>query len=108
LSYEDAAETALPIWSIRPFYLPTKASNKHCASELNEEEGAQIMPVAKKLHGLSPVAVAHVDELLDEALDETFPASDPVAINIERTSDQPTVTFKRSPSAALADDCDGD
>jgi hypothetical protein len=87
LSYEDAAETALPIWSIRPFYSPTKASNKHCASELNEEEGAQIMPVAKKLHGLSSVAVAHVDELLDEALNETFPASDPVAINIERASD---------------------
>jgi hypothetical protein len=47
-----------------------------------------------------------VDELLDEALNETFPASDPVAINIERASDQITVTFKHSPTAALADDCD--
>jgi len=28
-------------------------------------------------------ALAHLDELLDEALKETFPASVPVAINIE-------------------------
>jgi hypothetical protein len=27
--------------------------------------------------------MAHLDELLDEALKETFPASDPVAINVE-------------------------
>jgi hypothetical protein len=106
LSYEDPTWSALPILSIRPFYSPTKVSNKRRASELNEGEGAQIMPVGKKLHGPSPVAVAHVDELLDEALNETFPASDPVAINIERASDQTTVTFKRSPTAALADDCD--
>jgi len=33
-------------------------------------------------------AIAHVDELLDEGLEETFPASDPVAINIERPSDR--------------------
>ncbi len=46
------------------------------------------MPVKTKLHGPFPAARAHVDELLDEALNETFPASDPVAINIERRSDQ--------------------
>ena len=28
-------------------------------------------------------ATAHINELLDEALEETFPASDPIAINIE-------------------------
>ena len=28
----------------------------------------------------------HVDELLDEALIETFPASDPVAISIEQSN----------------------
>ena len=27
--------------------------------------------------------MAHLDELLDEALKETFPASDPIAINVE-------------------------
>jgi hypothetical protein len=30
---------------------------------------------------------AHLDELLDEALKQTFPASDAVAIDIERGSD---------------------
>ena len=33
-----------------------------------------------------PAAIAHLDELLDEALKETFPASDPIAINIELES----------------------
>jgi hypothetical protein len=27
--------------------------------------------------------MAHLDELLDQALKDTFPASDPVAINVE-------------------------
>jgi len=29
-----------------------------------------------------PAAIAHMNDLLDEALKETFPASDPIAINI--------------------------
>jgi hypothetical protein len=49
---------------------------------------ALVMPVKTNLHGPSPAARAHMEELLDEALNETFPASDPVAINIERRSDQ--------------------
>jgi hypothetical protein len=47
----------------------------------------------------SAATLAHIDELLDEALKQTFPASDPVAINIERASNTqrdakspPTVT----------------
>jgi hypothetical protein len=28
-------------------------------------------------------ATTHINELLDEALEETFPASDPIAINID-------------------------
>jgi hypothetical protein len=31
-------------------------------------------------------ATAHLNELLDEALKETFPASDPIAINVELES----------------------
>jgi hypothetical protein len=31
-------------------------------------------------------ATAHLDELLDEALKATFPASDPIAINVEPES----------------------
>jgi hypothetical protein len=47
------------------------------------------MPDDKKAHKASAATLAHIDELLDEALKQTFPASDPVAINIERASDEP-------------------
>jgi hypothetical protein len=42
------------------------------------------MPDEKKAHTASAAMLAHIDELLDEALKQTFPASDPIAINIER------------------------
>ena len=42
------------------------------------------MPDDKKAYEPSAATLAHIDELLDEALKQTFPASDPVAINIER------------------------
>jgi len=32
-----------------------------------------------------------MNELLDEALEETFPASDPIAINVEVSSPQPEI-----------------
>jgi hypothetical protein len=35
------------------------------------------------LQKLSSAVRAHLDELLDEALEETFPASDPIAITVE-------------------------
>jgi len=41
------------------------------------------MLTGKGLHNPLPAAMAHLDELLDEALKDTFPASDPVAINVE-------------------------
>ena len=44
------------------------------------------MPAEKKPHRASSAALAHLDELLDEALEQTFPASDAVAIDIERES----------------------
>jgi len=44
------------------------------------------MPAENKPHRVSSSAVAHLDGLLDEALEETFPASDAVAIDIERGS----------------------
>jgi hypothetical protein len=61
------------------------------------------MQFAKKTHALPPPTIGHMDELLDEALNETFPASDPVAINIERASDQPAVTLRRMRSAGFAE-----
>ena len=46
----------------------------------------QIMSIEHKTHRLSSRALAHLDGLLDEALEQTFPASDAVAIDIERES----------------------
>lgn len=45
------------------------------------------MTVGKKRREYPSAAKAHIDKLLDEALDETFPASDPVAINMERRAE---------------------
>jgi hypothetical protein len=46
----------------------------------------QVMSIEHKTHRLSSRALAHLDGLLDEALEQTFPASDAVAIDIERES----------------------
>jgi hypothetical protein len=46
----------------------------------------QVMSIEHKTHRLSSRALAHLDGLLDEALEQTFPASDVVAIDIERES----------------------
>ena len=86
-----------------PFIRLPKCQIRIRASELNEEEGALIMRFAKKPHALPPPTIGHVDELLDEALNETFPASDPVAINIERASDPPAVTLSRRRSAGFVE-----
>ncbi|WIM11940.1 hypothetical protein [Enhydrobacter sp.] len=53
------------------------------------------MRIRKKPHKHPRATTAHLDRLLDEALRETFPASDPVAIAIDigfsrhRTADAP-------------------
>jgi hypothetical protein len=46
----------------------------------------QVMPIEHKPHRASSSVLAHLDGLLDEALEQTFPASDPVAIDIDRES----------------------
>jgi hypothetical protein len=46
----------------------------------------QVMPIEKNPHGAPSSALAHHDGLLDEALEQTFPAGDAVAIDIERES----------------------
>ena len=46
----------------------------------------QVMSIEHKTHRLSSRALTHLDGLLDEALEQTFPASDAVAIDIERES----------------------
>ncbi len=42
----------------------------------------------------SPTTFAHLDHLLDEALRETFPASDPIAVAVDRGTPTMTRTFK--------------
>ena len=44
------------------------------------------MLTQKKTRKRPEAATAHLDELLDEALKATFPASDPIAINVEPKS----------------------
>jgi hypothetical protein len=44
------------------------------------------MPIEHKPHRASSSVLAHLDGLLDEALEQTFPASDAVAIDFERES----------------------
>jgi hypothetical protein len=44
------------------------------------------MRIENKPHRTSSSALAHLDGLLDQALDQTFPASDAVAIDFERES----------------------
>ena len=46
----------------------------------------QVMSIEHKTHRLSSRALAHLDGLLDEALEQTFPASDAIAIDFERES----------------------
>jgi hypothetical protein len=41
------------------------------------------MIALKKTQKSPSATTAHMNDLLDEALTETFPASDPIAINIE-------------------------
>ena len=48
------------------------------------------MPAGTKPHRASSRAIAHLDRLLDEALEQTFPASDAIAIHIERDHEQET------------------
>ena len=44
--------------------------------------------------------MAHLDELLDEALKETFPASDPVAINVEIEPHEDETATRNGPRAS--------
>jgi hypothetical protein len=51
---------------------------------------------------LLPAAIEHLNELLDEALKETFPASDPIAIDVDLRSTQNEVIGTASTSRSLA------
>jgi hypothetical protein len=46
------------------------------------------MLVPKHAQKLLPAVSVHLNDLLDEALEQTFPASDPIAINFEIESSE--------------------
>jgi hypothetical protein len=50
------------------------------------KKAPNVMLTPKNTQKPLPATLAHLNELLDEALKETFPASDPIAINIELES----------------------
>jgi hypothetical protein len=62
------------------------------------EEGANVMLAQKRPRKPLPAAMTHLNELLDEALEETFPASDPVAIDVELRPPGNGVAGKRGAS----------
>ena len=47
-----------------------------------KETRLEVMLIAKNAQKLDLAARSHLSELLDEALEETFPASDPIAIQV--------------------------
>lgn len=55
------------------------------------------MLITKLSQKPAQVAVAHLNDLLDEALQETFPASDPIAVTIELgPSEAPSKSARRN------------
>src|SRR4029079_148264 len=58
------------------------------------------MPIEHKPHKASSSVLAHLDGLLDQALEQTFPASDAVAIDFDRESHDSCGTSSRFPHSA--------
>ena len=52
-------------------------------------------PIQRRTPGSPEPTRQHVDDLLDEALDESFPASDPVAISPDRPKERKRDTDAR-------------
>jgi hypothetical protein len=55
---------------------------------------------SKSVSRISTPSTAHIEELLDEALRQTFPASDPVAIAIERDTGEDVEVARPGTAAA--------
>jgi hypothetical protein len=73
---------------VRSEYSPPNGSLVAGANTQYHEskEGSDVMLPQKNSQKRLAAATAHLNELLDEALKETFPASDPIAINVELES----------------------
>jgi hypothetical protein len=62
-------------------------------------KGFEVMIAPKNPQQSSSAAMAHMNDLLDEALKQTFPASDPIAINVELES--PEYEIATTPGSAI-------
>jgi hypothetical protein len=62
-------------------------------------KGSKVMLTPKNPQKSLPAAIAHVNDLIDEALKETFPASDPIAIDIDLESPEHEIAM--TPGFAL-------
>jgi hypothetical protein len=61
-------------------------ANTRYTEERKVKKGCKVMLTPKNSQKSLPAAIAHENDLLDEALNETFPASDPIAINVDLKS----------------------
>jgi hypothetical protein len=65
------------------------------------KKGSDVMLTQKNSQKRLAAATAHLNELLDEALKETFPASDPIAINVELESPEHRIAITQGFRAPL-------
>ena len=57
-------------------------------SMVGRRKGQSMRPARKRIRSrLHPSEQKHLDDLLDEALEESFPASDPIAIDVDKAED---------------------
>jgi hypothetical protein len=66
------------------------------------EKGSKVMLTPKNPQKSLPAAIAHMNDLLDEALKETVPASDPIAINIALESPEHGIAMTPGVRAPLS------
>jgi hypothetical protein len=65
------------------------------------KKGSDVMLTQKNSQKRLAAATAHLNELLDEALKETFPASDPILINVELESPEHRIAITQGFRAPL-------
>jgi hypothetical protein len=82
-SHKNAIRTALYMTRTSPLVAGAQTSNM---LRRRKRKRLEVMIATKNPQKSTSAAIAHMNDLLDEALKETFPASDPIAINVELES----------------------
>jgi len=76
----SALRTALYVKLTPPL---VAGANIQYTKETKAKKGSEVMIIPKNPQKSPSAEIAHMNDLLDEAPTETFPASDPIAINVE-------------------------